>query len=141
VVQLKNHDIVAQRSIREQLPEFSITPEQVSQLRGLFVGGGESMSDLDARRVALASLYLDMLKVFINRHAGEPGLEALQREEALRVTRRVLRLPLPQGWMRVVRCLIITDPRLALVFSGYLWTAVGRRLKRSGLKFYSTFGG
>jgi glycosyltransferase involved in cell wall biosynthesis len=135
-VQLKNHDAIVLRSIGEQLPEFAITPEQVSKLRGLFVGGSEFMPGLDVRRVTLAELYLDMLRAFMSRRHGEPGLERLQRRETLRMARLVLRWPLRPGWMRVIRRLIKLEPGLPWRFSGYLWHAACRRLvpRRNRLK-------
>lgn len=127
--QLRNHDTVALRTIGEQLPELAITPAQVSQLRGLLVGGGESMPGLDARRVTLAEIYLDIFAAFANRHPGELGLERLQRLETLKVARLVLRWPLQRGWMRVVRRLINMEPGLPWSFSGYLWHAASHRLR------------
>ena len=126
--QLRSHDAVALRALREQLPEFVITPEQVSQFRGLFVGGSEFMPGLDVRRVTLAELYLDMLRAFMSHRHGEPGLERLQRREALRIARLVFRWPLRPGWMRVIRRLIKLEPGLPWRFSGYLWHAACRRL-------------
>jgi hypothetical protein len=125
--QLKNHDTIAFRVIQEQLPGLVITLEQVSQLRALFVGGSEFTPVLDTQRVALAQLYLDMFETFMNQHPGEPGLKALQRQEAMRVARLVLRRPLQPGWMRVVGRLITMDPGL---FLGHSLNAVGRRLGR-----------
>lgn len=127
---LKNHDIIALRTIQEQLPGFAITREQVSQLRALFVGGGEFTPGLDARRAALVETYWDMLEVFMNQHSGDPELKALQRQEAWRVARLVLRPPLRPGWVRVVQRLIAADPGLPWYFGGRLSSAVGRRLRR-----------
>ena len=127
--QLRNHDAVALRAIREQLPEFVITPEQVSQFRGLFVGVSEPMPGLDALRVRLAEMYLDMLRAFMNRFPEKPGLDALKRQEALKVARLVFRFPLQPGWRRVVRRLIVMDHGLPWSFSADVWKEAGRRLR------------
>jgi hypothetical protein len=128
-VQLKNHDGVALRSIREHLSGFAITPEQVSQLRGLFVGVSEPMPGLDALRVRLAEMYLDMLQAFMSRVPEKPGLDALKRQEALKVARLVFRFPLQPGWRRVVRRLIAMDHGLPWSFSADVWKVAGRRLR------------
>lgn len=126
-IQLEEHDAIALRTIREQLPEFAISAEQVSQLRALFVGGREFTPVSDLQRVAMANLYLDMFENFISRHRGEPGLKALQRQETLRVARLVLRPPLQPGWMRIVGRLLTMAPSLPLL------KVVGRRLGRHAL--------
>jgi hypothetical protein len=128
-VQLKNQDMVALRSIREQLPEYYIQADQVSQLRALFVGGGEALTGLDTRRVALAEVYLEMLEVFGSHHAGEPGLEILQCQEAVNIARTVLRFPLRSGWMRVVGKLLSLHPFLLWPLLSRLRRAASRRLR------------
>jgi hypothetical protein len=127
--QLKNHDAVALRTIREQLPELAITFDQVSELRALFVGGGTSMSELDERRVALADLYLNLLVAFASRHHGEPGLEPLKRHEGLKVAHTVLRAPLLPGWTSVVKRLLSLDPGLLWCLLRRLPVACCRRLR------------
>jgi hypothetical protein len=131
--QLENHDRIALRTIQEQLSGFVITLEQVSQLRALFVGGSRFTPGFDAQRVTLAQLYLDMFEAFTSRHPGEPDLNALQRQEAMRVARLVLRRPLQPGWICVVGRLITIDPKLLWFFWGYFSNAIGRRLGRHAL--------
>lgn len=140
-VQLKNHDAIVLRSIGEQLPEFAITPEQVSQLRGLFVGVSQPMPGLDALRVRLAEMYLDMLRAFMNRFPEKPGLDALKRQEALKVARLVFRFPLQPGWRRVVRRLIAMDHGLPWSFSADVWKVAGRRLRSRVFEPSPRYGG
>lgn len=130
-LQLKNHDGVALRSIQEQLPEFVITPEQVSDLRRLFVGGSESISALDGRRPVLAEIYLDMFDAFISRYAGGPSFKALKRQEALKVARVILQRPRMFGWMRLLTRLVNMHPGLPWSLLRYLVASVHRRLRRS----------
>lgn len=127
--QLRNHDVVALRAIREQLPEFVITPEQVSQLRELFVGGSGPSRDLQAHRATLAATYLDLLDAFVSHHPGEPGLQGLQRQEALNVARLVFRWPLQAGCVRIGRRLMAMHPGLPWSYSVHLWNAACRRLR------------
>lgn len=126
---LKNHDMIALRTIQEQLPGFAITREQVSQLRALFAGVGESMSGLDTQRMTLVEIYWDMLEAFMSQHYGDSGLKALQRQEAWRVARLVLHPPPQPGWMRVIQRLIAADPGLPWYFGSRLLSAGIRRLR------------
>jgi hypothetical protein len=129
-MQLKNHDLIALRTIREHLPDFGITPDRVSQLRALFVGGRELMPRMDERRVAIAELHLDLFMAFVGRHLGEPGLKSLQRKEALKMARVVLGRPLQSGWIRVLRRLTVIDPSVLWSIVGYFSSAIARRIKR-----------
>ena len=130
-VQLKNHDSIALRTIHEQLPNFDIAPEQVSQLRGLFVGGGEFIPDLDARRVALAETYLDMLDAFTSRHCGDPRLTPMQHHEAWRVVAALAFHPhFQRGWTHIARRLMTMHPCLPWFLLGHFSKAFSRRLRR-----------
>lgn len=128
--QLQNHDAVAHRTIRELLPGFSITPDQVSDLRALLVGGRETRLGVETRRGALANLYLDMLQAFARRHAGNPALADIYRHEAARVARFFLYPPLPAGARQVLRRLTALDPGWPGRLLKDLTDAVLRRLWR-----------
>lgn len=124
----REQDTIALRTIREQLPDFAITSEQVSQLRAMFVGGCDFAPDFEVQCVALTNLYLDMLETFMRYHSGESDLESVRRQEVLKVARSILRFPLRPGWMRIAR-------RLFTIDHGFPWSvlrkvskAVGRRL-------------
>ena len=91
--QLRNHDAIALRSVREQCPDVAVEPEQVSALRSLVVGGGDMTPQVEARRVGLAGLYLRLLESFSARHAGAPGAAALRRRELVRIAAIALRPP------------------------------------------------
>jgi hypothetical protein len=140
-VQLRNHDTVALRTIRAQLPEFAITSEQVRHLRGLFVGGGEAMPELDARRVALAETYLDMLDAFMAHHARGPAVQTLRRQEAVKVSRLIVRFPLQPGWRHVAKRLIAMDRLLPWSLSAEVWKAACGRLRRRVFKSSPADGG
>ena len=135
-LQQRNSDMIALRTIREQLPGFAITSQQVSRLRALFSGEGKLPPDLDAKRPVLAQLYLDLLEAFAELHPGEPELKALRHHQAMRAAHRVLRLPLRPGWLAVVRRVMTIPglPRFALL---HLPTLVCRRLPSLGR---SSFG-
>jgi len=126
--QLRNHDTIALRTIQEQLPEFVITLEQVSQLRSLFVGGGEFTPVSCSQYVALASLYLDMFENFLGRHPGEPCLKALQHKEALKVAHILLHIPIKSGSARLLK-------RLLTMYPGLPWSSIVHLLKASSRRF------
>jgi glycosyltransferase involved in cell wall biosynthesis len=80
--QLDVHDRVAARTIRSELPGVDIDESHVRDLRALFHGGGELPSD----PVETASLYLDLLDLFLDRRASAgPDQTALKHAEARRV--------------------------------------------------------
>jgi hypothetical protein len=107
-LQLETQDTIAFGAIRKQFPQMSITPEEVSQLRSLFVGGGETLR-LE-RRIPLAHLYLNLFGAFLNAHLNDSTLEDLKREEALRVARVTLRSAVRPGWPALAKRLLSLDP-------------------------------
>lgn len=129
-VQLNNHDTIALRTIQEQLPEFPITLERVSQLREMFVGGNGSTIDLDAQRVALMNVYIDILMAFVNRHSGEPGLKTIQCQEALKGAILILPYLIQPGWTSVVKRILIINPSLPWRMICHLLRYGIRRLRR-----------
>ncbi|MCL4552170.1 MAG: glycosyltransferase [Candidatus Marsarchaeota archaeon] len=128
--QLRNHDIIACRTIAEQFPGFEIRAEQVSRLRRLFFGGDEPWSALEAHRVSLAGLYLDLFRAFEGHHRGKPAIKALRRQQAMKVAQIVLRRPLPRGWLGLLWRLVALDPGLPGSHLGRLSHAFVRRLGR-----------
>jgi glycosyltransferase involved in cell wall biosynthesis len=127
-IQLEQHDAIALRTIRQQLPEFNITPEEVRQLRGLFVGGSEFIPGLLDRKISLSRLYLDMFAVFLARYSDEPGAQALRHQVALRVAYPIIRPPHPSGWRHMLQDLWAMYPALPLAL-GRDWASfhIGRR--------------
>jgi len=125
--QLWHHDTVALRTIREQLPDLDITPEQVSDLRALLVGGRESRPGLETRRAALADLYLDMLQAFANRHPGKAEMQNINRHAAAKVIFFCLYPLFPPGTRRILRRLTTLDPAWpSYVASEFLHAAIRR---------------
>jgi glycosyltransferase involved in cell wall biosynthesis len=114
--QLQNHDIIAVRTIREELPDFIVSPKKTSELRGLFVGGDDSTYDVAGKRVALANLYLNMFERFMARYHSEPSGRRLKRDVAAKVARIILHRPLQQGWMTTLMRLGIFEPTFVLPF-------------------------
>jgi glycosyltransferase involved in cell wall biosynthesis len=127
-MQLGNHDIIALRTIHEQLPGFIITQEQVSHLRALFVGESKFAPEIDVPQMVLVNLYLNMLEAFMSRYAEAPGLRMVQRLEALKIARFLLHRRFEVGWIRVVRRLFSIDRGLPYSFFVYVSKAIGRRL-------------
>ena len=63
-IQFKNQDSVILRTIQQQLPEFAISQEQVTQLRETFIGGIRLRHERKEQCTVFASLYLDLLAAF-----------------------------------------------------------------------------
>jgi hypothetical protein len=86
-LQLKNHDLIAHRTIREQLPECPVSLTRVRGMRALLVGGDGPLQPEDEPDVLLHT-YLNLFAAFAARHTQEPDLSALKGSEAVRVARR-----------------------------------------------------
>ncbi len=127
--QLKIHDAIAFRTIREQLPGFVFSLEQVSKVRGLFVGSSKFTPELSREPVTLANLYLDMFQVFLSRHPEEPDRRVLQRQVARMVGRRVLFSPRQPGRTGLVKRLVTLYP--TCLFTFVLWSLSPRNASSS----------
>jgi glycosyltransferase involved in cell wall biosynthesis len=114
--QLINHDIVASRTVRQQLPTFGVGSKSISELRMLFVGGSDSTFNAHGKRVALGNLYLDMFERFTDRYKSEPNLRALKREVARKVVRIILHRPLEKGWFTSLKRLTTLAPTFIIFF-------------------------
>ncbi len=108
-IQLKNHDLIAVRTIREQVPDIAITREQVSMLRALFTGAIEFAPPVSDERLGLAHLYLDLLEAYLQRNARSPHEKTLQRREAVRVAKIIFRMPPERGLVGLIRRLLTID--------------------------------
>ncbi|PSF36748.1 glycosyltransferase family 2 protein [Aphanothece hegewaldii CCALA 016] len=103
--QLKEHDFIAHRTIRTTLPDFSITPEQVTLMRSLLIT--ENFFDetgilkVDKLKEAIA-IYLSMLSAFLNTYATHPEKNRLKRQEIHKITRLLLRLSKRSGFNNVL---------------------------------------
>lgn len=128
--QLENSHKIALRTIRKRLPGFEITFEQVKDLATYFFGDSQRASAFDVQRIALAGQYLDMLEAFTNHHLGAVGLRSLRRQEVLRVTNLIFRLPLRPGWLRTAGRLVTIYPALLWLLFGKASKTVGRQIRR-----------
>ncbi len=126
--QLSNHDAIALRTIRVELPDFVITPEQVRDLRAILIGG-PTRPGLAERRATLADLYLNMLDVFTSQHPSHPDLVHMQRIEAARVVRFFLRPPLPPGAKRIFKRLTQLTPVWPVTFAANVLKAGASRAR------------
>lgn len=74
---LREHDKIALRTIREYVPDFETTQEEVSRLRVLVEGSEEfAPHDPRERTVELVERYLELLEKFVETHRGGAGLNA-----------------------------------------------------------------
>lgn len=134
-IQLKNHDIVALRTIRQELPEFEISQEQVSQLRETFIGGSIPKHKRGLPRARLASLYLDLLAAFARKHRNHPEMKALQRRETLKIGLMVFHLQFFSYWFPILKRAVRLYPGFIYpLFRGKM-QALLKRLWRKGYRF------
>ena len=105
--QLQNHDLVAFRTICQQFPGFSISQDQISQLREAFAGGTISKDRRKAEVVRLSGTYLDVLAAFAQKYVNHPNAQRLQHRETARIASKVFRWRYHSYWIpalhRVIR--------------------------------------
>lgn len=102
-VQVRNHDEISHRVIRNTLPEMQLTQSQVTLLRKLFAPGHQLEPEYYQQRVTLCHLYLDMFQELLKKHPQSPGRSGLHRHTALRSLRRVAgSLPRSTGSARLL---------------------------------------
>jgi glycosyltransferase involved in cell wall biosynthesis len=104
--QMKLHDRVAYRAIRRDLPECHVNQEDAGLLRCLFVGGRNTVPGLHSECIHLSDVYLNMFDSFSTTHAGKPGIEVLHFKVAAKVASRILRPPIQNGWLQILRRLL-----------------------------------
>jgi glycosyltransferase involved in cell wall biosynthesis len=123
--QLDVHDKIAARTISVELPEVEIEQSHVRDLRALLYGGGELLRD----PVETASLYLDLLDVFLNRgNAGGADQAALKHAEARRVLAALTRTGSIARGRKLALRLLRLDPALPVRAVSFAASrAAGRR--------------
>lgn len=134
VTQLRNHDAIALRTIRQHLPEFAIGPALISDMREFFVGGtGCAKSFPRSHQIELITWYLDLLDGFVEKHRTHSSIATLQREEAVRVARMWWDARFGDGWLRLVKRLFSLSPSFSLAMikalAGGLWRRIVRLFK------------
>jgi glycosyltransferase involved in cell wall biosynthesis len=102
-IQFKNQDSVILRTIQQQLPEFAISQEQVTQLRETFIGGIRRRHERKEQCTVFASLYLDLLAAFAKKHCNHPDMKELQQRETLRIALMAFRVPLFSYWLKTLK--------------------------------------
>lgn len=128
IEQLAQQDQIALICIRQFLPGFEINTDQVSALRGLFVGGGEFIPDLANRRIILGQLYLDLLEAYLSAITIGRSGEILRRKVILRVACLVLPAPTLPGRDGIIQRLMDMEPALPVLVR---WNAIKQRINLS----------
>ena len=82
LLQLEIHDRIATRTIRESLPRDAFVSDDVTNMRRIFVGGGDGHCD----PVSATRSYLDLFDAFASVHAGHPELCGVKRGVTARAT-------------------------------------------------------
>lgn len=136
-LQLSNHDAIAFRTIQAMLPDFRISPQQVSQLRGAFIGGDLQNRERKRQRAQCAPLYLDLLAAFLAQNAHQPDSRSLCQRETLCIALLGLQQFQPSAWVPVVSRACRLDPGSLIPMTAYLinkhvwkrgWRAIRRLL-------------
>jgi glycosyltransferase involved in cell wall biosynthesis len=112
--QLDNHDRIALRTIREQLPGFVVSLEMVSDLRQLFMEKTDARRTVGGKRVPLAHLYLDMFEHFMGSNPSARGWRGLKKKVAAKVASIILDRPLEEGWLAGLKRIALLEPTVAL---------------------------
>ena len=133
--QLKNHDLTAFRTIRDCLPKFRISREQVNQLRRAFVGGDIQSRERKEQRVKFAALYLDLLSAFVAQYSRHPGIQDLRRCETIKIALLGVRLPRLSYWGPILKraCQLYPGsifPIFAYIIKKHFWKRGRRTVQR-----------
>lgn len=129
--QLLNHDLIAFRTIKHQLPNFGITRDQIQALREIFVEEKRlSRPASDLQLIDLFPLYLAMFDSYICQQSPDVDLETLKREEMLRIARCLIRHSLYSGSSKIIRHMYGHNPWLPLQIVDMGVRFIGRQLRR-----------
>ena len=77
---IEMHDKVARSVIAHELPRLCFHPEEVTNMRRVFAGGGDGPCD----PVSATRSYLDLFEAFASAHAGHPELGEVRRDATAR---------------------------------------------------------
>ena len=108
---LNAHDGIALSVIAHELPHYELNPEQLTNMRRAFAGGGDGHYD----RSAAVRSYLHLLEAFAAAHTGDPDMRGLKRDaiaDSARVLRRATR---DATFYATVRDIIRIEPTFPLV--------------------------
>lgn len=102
---------IALQAVRDQLADFPLAPDRLSQLVAL-CSNWPSPPLTGSQRAGLAAMLFDLLAAFMQAHSGSLGLDALRRYAALRIARVVFRGAPRLQWPGVLLRLLRLDPML-----------------------------
>lgn len=130
--QLRNHDLIALRTIQETLSGFVISREEVNGLRKLFVDGVELLSDADA--AVLVNRYFDLCRAFTALHSGALSIDHIKRATARKAIIAAARCPGFTGLPAVLRKAYALHHGVVLDLLRLAPYAISRRLGRAGMR-------
>lgn len=111
--QLFNHDKISFGVIQERFSGLEITQEQISLMRGLFVGGDDNVKFVQDNKILLVRLYLRMFELFLK---GKKHLNvSFKHQEAIKILRIIELPPFQPGTFKIIRILIKLSPILIFV--------------------------
>lgn len=127
--QFENRDIISSREIQNQFKGSIKNNEDFNYLQYIFFGNRKLLSSLCQQRVDLIEKYLDMLDEFIYLHQNESDLKALKNQEALKIARLCIFLPLEVRSIHIFQRLMLLDLGLLFSLIGFLFKAILLKLK------------
>ena len=130
--QLRNHDLITLRTIRETIDGFPISPEKVTGLRRLFVD--DARLSLKTNPAILANLYVGLCKAFTARYSDAPSIEYIKRATALKAISAVVRCSDLKGFLSVLLQACSLHHGVVLDFLRLAPYAILRRLGRPFLR-------
>lgn len=111
-IQMANLDRVALRTIREVLPDFDISEQQVTELRLMMTSDTTRSPELNWRRAQLTELYLDMFDEFRRVRAGGATLQHMPFRGAVKAARGLRHGFGERGWLGAAARLLRANPGL-----------------------------
>jgi len=112
--QLKGHDKIAARTIKQYCPGISLSAEKVSRLRMLFVTKTDEEVYLDEWRADDIRNFLSLYHSFQKEHLNKNEIDMLIGVIAMEALRILFRSPRPSGWSSLLLKIIEISPSFIL---------------------------
>lgn len=108
--QLLNAINIATRTMRQELPEFTATPEEVQRLISVFYLPAADRLETTERWRETVALYWLLLDVFAAKHPDRGTLRKLRQKQAAQILSSMWRTDFPNGWSGVFLRILGTYP-------------------------------
>ena len=112
--QLRGHDKIAVRTINQYCPSISLSSENVSRLRMLFVAKTDEEVYLDKWRADDIRIFLSLYHSFQEELNNISERDMLREAVAMEALRMLFRFPLPSGWPSLLLKIVEISPSFIL---------------------------